>query len=316
MASLFRKKEKEAWKLDQLLKSRVFHRKLHEWGLLSVAEEIESVKGEELEWNKDALKISEKAWNKVIHSGIKPVRVFAHPIVLLGNPRRLTYYRMLAMVSQKSMGNVGLSVNRYELGQKRLSLSNAEDFVGHLNVIISDLIGLDKVVNPRELDMWRAMAAGSQAQGSWLNEKGKEAANIINEIVESRIQERDSGTLVSQEGDSKRYDLKDNRQLVIASEPDIGIYDTSGVILIAVEIKGGIDTAGVLERLGASLKSLSRAKRENEKSVTILILPTVAMTTAFLNEATASGFVDHYFPHDEIVEEQNQREKFFKLLGI
>jgi hypothetical protein len=85
------KKDKEAWGLDQLLKSRLFHRKLHEWGLLEIAREIEEIKGEHLEWDKPKLNIDEDAWNKVIHRGIKPVTVFAHTLVLTENPRRVSY---------------------------------------------------------------------------------------------------------------------------------------------------------------------------------------------------------------------------------
>ena len=55
--------------------------------------------------------------------------------------------------------------------------------------------------------------------------------------------------------------LKDNRRIEFADEPDIAIY-LGDQIKVAIEVKGGIDTAGVLERIGAALKSLSRAKAE------------------------------------------------------
>jgi len=307
--------EKESWKLDQLLKSRVFHRKLHEWGLIDIAMEIETIKGEQLDWKKSELKIDENAWNKVIHRGIKPIRVFVHPQVLIENSLRVSYYRMLAMVSQKSMGNVGLSITKYEASRTHLSSRDAIEIAKHLNEIISDLINADKVADERELDLWRGMTAGSQAQGSWQNEKGKEAAKLINDIVVKRIESKALGKLVSVDI-ARKFQLNDGRQLIIASEPDIGIYDKKGMVLVAVEIKGGIDTAGVLERLGASLKSLSRAKRENPQSITILVLPSVAMTTAFLNEVTASGLVDQYFAHEKVIKDEQHRDKFFSLLGI
>ncbi|MDQ3817620.1 MAG: hypothetical protein M3362_08015 [Acidobacteriota bacterium] len=59
-----------AWSLDQLAKSQFFHEKLHAWGLLEVAAEIEKTKGEKLKWNLEELGISQKAWDKVIHRGI------------------------------------------------------------------------------------------------------------------------------------------------------------------------------------------------------------------------------------------------------
>jgi hypothetical protein len=37
-------------------------------------------------------------------------------------------------------------------------------------------------------------------------------------------------------------------------------------------MKGGIDPAGILERIGAALKSLQRTRQENANLVTVLIL--------------------------------------------
>src|SRR5262249_29629945 len=101
--------KKQAWSLDQLTKSAFFHQKLHQWHLIEIASAIEAVKGEALDWTLDHLNISQKAWGKVIHRGIRPVVVFAHPQVLMTVGRSVGYYRMLAMVSQKSMNNIGLS---------------------------------------------------------------------------------------------------------------------------------------------------------------------------------------------------------------
>lgn len=101
---LYRYKEAFAFRLRQRTRD-----------LLTVAEAIGQVKGEDLEWRDlEALGITERAWDKTIHHGIKPVRVFAHPSVLMHVPRAVGYYRTLAMVSQKSTNGVGLSVGAYE----------------------------------------------------------------------------------------------------------------------------------------------------------------------------------------------------------
>jgi len=49
--------EKESWTIDQITKSEFFHQKLHEWGLLEIAYELESIKGEVLKWNRKDLGI-------------------------------------------------------------------------------------------------------------------------------------------------------------------------------------------------------------------------------------------------------------------
>jgi len=226
-------KEKESWTIDQITKSEFFHQKLHEWGLLEIAYELEGIKGEELEWHLENLNITTKAWNRVIHRGIKPIRVFAHPEVLKQNPKRVGYYRMLAMVSQKSMARVGLSINRYEEGRSYLDDDAALEISKHLNKIISILIEHDETVDDREFDLWRGMAAGSQAQGSWQNTKGDRAEVVIKELIERRVREKGLIFEEKAHGKGETLKLKDERLLILGSEPDIGIYEDD-IIQIAV----------------------------------------------------------------------------------
>ena len=68
--------------------------------MLEIAREVEAVKGERLDWDRGALGITDGAWDKVIHHGIKPVIVFAHPEVLTNLSRSTGYYRTLAMFSR------------------------------------------------------------------------------------------------------------------------------------------------------------------------------------------------------------------------
>ena len=292
-------KEKESWTIDQITKSEFFHQKLHEWGLLEIAYELEGIKGEELEWHLENLNITTKAWNRVIHRGIKPIRVFAHPEVLKQNPKRVGYYRMLAMVSQKSMARVGLSINRYEEGRSYLDDDAALEISKHLNKIISILIEHDETVDDREFDLWRGMAAGSQAQGSWQNTKGDRAEVVIKELIERRVREKGLIFEEKAHGKGETLKLKDERLLILGSEPDIGIYEDD-IIQIAVEIKGGIDPAGVLERFGAALKSLRRAKQESPNSITILIMQGVSLTSKAMEEIDRSkSIIDYFFTIEE-----------------
>lgn len=309
-------KEKETWTIDQITKSEFFHQKLHEWGLLEIAYELENIKGEELDWNFEKLNISRKAWDKIIHRGIKPIRVFSHPDVLREKPKRVSYYRMLAMVSRKSMSKVGLAVNGYEDGRERLGYAKALEISRHLNKIISILIEHDVEIDPREFDLWRGMAAGSQAQGSWQNIKGDRAEIVIKELIERRVREK--GLIIKEtiHGKSEKFELKDGRLLVMGSEPDIGIYKNN-IIQIAVEIKGGIDSAGVLERFGAALKSLRRAKQENSKSVTILVMQGVSLTSKAEEEISKSkAIIDHFFRIEDVMSNEAVRKQLFKVLNV
>jgi hypothetical protein len=305
--------KKRSWSIDQLAKSEFFHQKLHEWELMEVAQQVDQIKGETLNWDKARLEISAKAWDKVVHRGIKPIIVFAHPEILTNIARSTGYYRMLAMVSQKSMNQVGLSTVRYEEGCLP-SFEVAGAIAQHLNKIVSKLIEADETIDAREFDLWRGMVAGSQAQGSWQNTKGRKMEIVLQGIIRRRL--RDSRLVGEDIDDKPRITLVNQRVVVFADEPDIGFYEDDKIVA-AVEVKGGIDKAGVLERVGAAIKSLSRAKEENPDSVTILILQEVSMTPqSIVDLQTNQKTVNHWFTVEEVLENEDKRNEVFKLLRI
>lgn len=220
---------------------------------------------------------------------------------------------MLAMVSQKSMLQIGLACKRYEDGQTP-QREIAEDIAIHLNKIISALVEADEIIDEREFDLWRGMAAGSQAQGSWQNTKGKQIEIIVQDIFRRRLQASD---LIS---DADEYQshilLKDSRKIVFADDPDIGVY-VGQRIIAAIEVKGGIDMAGVLERVGAAIKSLSRVKEENPDALTILVMQEVSLTQQSLVDLQINQeIVNHWLTVEELLEDEVKRRKLFDLLDI
>ncbi len=306
--------EIDAWAIDQLTKSEFFHQKLHEWGLLEVAYQIEQIQGESLNWDLPELGISESAWNKIIHRPIKPVTVFAHPEVIMNLNRAVGYYRMMAMVSQKSMKRIRLNTDNFESGKSVPDQTVAGQLAQHLNQIISQLVEADELIDKREFDLWRGMAAGSQAQGSWQNTKGSRTEIIIKGILRRRLQSRH--WLMEPDNEEQSMKLIDDRVVKFADEPDVGIYQGE-TILAAIEIKGGIDTAGVLERIGAALKSLQRAKEENPDSTTILILQGVSMSSQAVSDLkTNQNTINHWFTVEEVLNDESRRETLFNLLNI
>ncbi|MFQ5595170.1 MAG: XcyI family restriction endonuclease [Anaerolineae bacterium] len=306
----------ESWLLDQVTKSEFFHQKLHEYGLLEIAYTLESVRGEGLDWNLKELGISEKAWNRVIHRGLKPVRIFAHPYVLQTIERSVGYYRGLALVSRKSMSNIKLSIERFETGTNRRPLDEkkAQAVACRLNELISRLIEVDDRLDAREFDLWRGMTAGSTAQGSWQNKKGDVAEDLVKGFIKRRIRARG---LVAREADGGATEvLADGRTVRYGSEPDIAIYKGQE-ILAAVEIKGGIDSAGVLERVGAAVKSLSRAKNENSNATTMLVMYRVALTEQAQQDlGDHRDAIDYWFTIEDVLNRDETRQQIFRLLGI
>lgn len=309
--------KRSIWLTDQITKSEFFRQKLHEYGLLEIAYAIESIEGEKLSWSHQTLGISEAAWNKIIHRGIKPIIVFAHPYVLTTIKRSVSYYRSLAMVSLKSMQNVQLSLERFEREENPASFTDekALSVAHHLNQLISRLIEVDDEISPRMFDLWRGMTAGSTAQGSWQNKKGEIAENLIKDFIKRRVDEE---KLLLKIADNKTtMVLKNNRCIRYGSEPDIAIYDADQKIVSALEIKGGIDKAGILERVGAAIKSLSRAKQENPEAITILIMHAVSITPQSQQDLEAhKNDIDHWFTIEDIINHESTRQKLFTLLKI
>ncbi|MCO6450116.1 MAG: XcyI family restriction endonuclease [Caldilineales bacterium] len=307
------REQKRVWSVDQLSKSEFFHQKVHEWGLIEVSDAIDSLHGEELTWMLGELNISENAWNRLIHRGIKPVVVFSHPIVLKTIRRAVGYYRMLAMVSQKSMNRVRLSTKQFEEGafpDDEIALALAR----HFNAIISALIKADETLDEREFDLWRGMAAGSQAQGSWQNTKGAKAEAILRGLLLKRLREQHLGGI--QPDDERRIFLPDDRVVVFSDEPDIGIF-SQGIPLAAVEIKGGIDTAAVLERIGAAIKSLRRIKDLNSDAVTLVIIQEPSLTAQAERDLNANqSVVNHWMTIEEVLTSHEYRRKLFSLLNL
>ena len=304
--------KKQSWSLDQIAKSQFFHQKLHEWQLLEIASAIEKVPGETLDWDLEHLHISDKAWKKIIHRGIKPVIVFAHPDILTTITSSTSYYRMLAMVSQKSMNQIGLTSKPYEDGRVPDS-ETALKLTQHFNNILNLLIEADEIIDPHEFLLWRGMAAGAQAQGSWQNTKGRRIEILIAGMIQQHLRDND---WLDNEETPNSYKLTDGRTIVFADEPDIAIFDT-GKIVAAIEIKGGIDKAGVLERVGAAIKSLSRAKSENHEAVTILLLQSISITPQSISDINANQTnINYWFTVEDVLENAQVKEKLFKLLHL
>jgi hypothetical protein len=310
----------KAWSIDQLAKSEFFHQKLHQWGLLRVAHAVDNVQGENFDWNLDNLNISEIAWKKITHRGIKPVTIFAHPEVLTSLPGSTGYYRMLSMVSQKSMKRIGLDIDRYEQQNVLPIPAKAGQIAQTLNAIISNLIEKDERIDPREFDIWRGMAAGTQAQGSWQNTKGDRAEIVLKGLIRHHIEEKDwliqDQEIETDPARTEQITLSDGRIIIFGDEPDIGIYQNERIIA-AVEVKGGIDTAAVLERIGAAIKSLSRARNENRDAVTILIMQAVSMTAQARNDLESNRTaINHWFTIEDILDVTKQRNAFLNLIGL
>jgi hypothetical protein len=311
-------RKRARWLIEQLERGEFFHQKLHEYGLLEVAYTIENIRGDTLEWDTAILGITPIAWNKVIHR-LPPIRVFAHPFILENVPRSVGYYRGLSMVSLKSMNNIGLSINAFEDGtnKHKLSSDKALKVARRLNELICRFIEEDDDIDTRELDMWRGLSAGASIDGSWRNKKGDIAEDLVKGLFKQRLHEMRLVLAQTEEkGGHMNFTLTDNRVVEMTSEPDIAIYE-NGIIQQAIEIKGGIDQAGVLERVGAAIKSLSRAKTDNPKAKTLLFMYQISMTPQAIKDLEDHrADIDAWYTIENFLNKKTVREAIFRSLSL
>lgn len=121
---------------------------------------------------------------------------------------------------------------------------------------------------------------------------------------------------MEEEENGSKIQLKDGRTVIFADEPDVAFYQDDE-IQNAIEIKGGIDPAGVLERIGAAIKSLRRVREDNPRSTTILILQGVSLTNTARNDLEINRHVvTDWFTVEDVLENETRREKVFRLLRI
>lgn len=191
-----------------------------------------------------------------------------------------------------------------------IQLLRFQDILAELSVIEHD-----EEIDEREFDLWRGMAAGSQAQGSWQNTKGDREETVIKEFIGRKAREKRLVLEETTHRKTKILKLKDGRTLILGSEPDIGIYRNDKVE-VAVEIKGGIDPAGVHERFGAALKSLRRAKQENQNAITILIIKGVSLTLSAKKEIEDEEIIAHFFTIEDVIGNEEVGKNLFDVMGI
>ncbi len=200
--------------------------------------------------------ISEKAWAHVQGISVKPQLVFAHPTLLQQNPKVSKYYRGISLLPQKQVGQLAASVSGWEKGTRLQAVTNENALkVARLyNSIVSSII---EGHTGWTLDNgYRNIIAtmGISLDGTFRNKIGQ----MAEEAVKSRIRDwvEMQGLILSKTGSPVQFRLNDGITMRYGSEPDIK-FTREGRAIVTIEIKGGKDPAGALERLGAMQKSFS-----------------------------------------------------------
>ena len=203
----------------------------------------------------DDLRIGSVAWQHIISNRIKPHYVFAHPDVLRRHPKTSLYYRGMALLSQKRVQQNGVAVARWEDGtlSRTLSADKALKACRIYNAVISAII--EGAGSWRLQDGYRNILStmGIGLDGMFRNHIGKIADGLVKDKICEWVVDK---KLVMSQKDDTTFVFGDGTKMVFGSEPDI-LFSRNGNAIATIEIKGGRDPAGALERLGAMRKSFA-----------------------------------------------------------
>lgn len=204
----------------------------------------------------ETLMISAAAWDRVRELGVSPAIVFAHPDILRAHPTTSLYYRGIALLSQKRVAQAAVSVSSWEKGtrQKAISHQSAYRVACLYNTMISLIIegSSDWTLDNGYRNILATM--GITLDGMFRNRIGDVAEALVKGRIVSWLKEK--GLIPTDNPEYGRYLLPENTLMHFGSEPDIDFVRNERLIA-TIEIKGGRDPAGALERLGAMTKSFA-----------------------------------------------------------
>ena len=206
----------------------------------------------------DDLVISVQAWEYIRGSGIDPKLVFAHPELLREHPQVSQYYRGVSLLPQKRVADIAGPVSSWEDGTRKTPIteSQAKSVARLYNAVISSII--EGITTWTLENGYRNIIAnmGIGLDGTFRNIIGRDAESLIKTRIRNWLDSRE--LILAQNPDVTEFQLPNGYSMRYGSEPDILFQqDISGGTREAatIEIKGGKDPAGALERLGAMQKS-------------------------------------------------------------
>ena len=206
------------------------------------------------------LMISAVAWNYAAKIGMVPELVFAHPDILQAHPKTSLYYRGMTLLSRKRVQQAATSVTDWETGKKTVvRRRNAAVSVARLyNAIISSIIegSTDWTLENGYRNILATMAI--TLDGMYRNKIGAVAEEFVKGKIVASLKSK--GLISQEEPENQVYALSENTIMRYGSEPDIE-FRRNERLIATIEIKGGTDPAGALERLGSMSKSFAETPR-------------------------------------------------------
>lgn len=229
------------------------------------------------------------------------------------------------------MQTLAFNVKRFELGKREdLSYERALLLCQLFNTHVSTIIESTLTFSQRDLDALLFASAGAQINGSWLNAIGSEAEMVVKRLLSSYLVKRGLVVgLLDKKGRSLTLDevedliriladirvirLLNGTSVVFGAEPDIALLAPTGRTKAVIEVKGGKDPAGALERYGAAKKSFEKTLEDNPDAITIYLASCI--TDEVERRLAEDATVQQVFNLTVLLGDEAQRNDFLAYIG-
>ena len=266
--------------------------------------------------------ISQDAWEYIRSLRLNPASVFCHPDMLAEEPFVSLYYRGICGLSLKEVQNQARSVVNWEIApaarprKPRLSAAAAAQVAGLYNSVISSIIA-----NTTDWTLengYRNIIAslGITFDGSMRNITGRLPEQRIRRLLLQYLYQNELLTApeyadadaIPAAPDNGTYTLTGNLSMAFSAEPDIAFHRGDS-LEATIEIKGGIDPAGALERLGAAEKSAQAAIEANPRCKNFLVAGVI--TPEMRRRLGRSRLFEKDFLLVELLSNETAQDAFF-----
>lgn len=224
----------------------------------------------DLKWRPLAkLMIDKQVWAYAIErQSYDPRLVFCHPEILLFRPATSLYYRALCGLSLKAARSYFGSVESLESEKPHAHLAKdkALKMARVYNTFICSVIKNSTDWTLENGHRTVLATLGITLDGKMRNKIGKIAEDRIRRLIVNWLLERDliaepallKENIQTAERIPRVYKLRHDITMRFGSDPDVE-FTRGEQVLAVIEVKGGIDPAGALERYGAATKSFQHA---------------------------------------------------------
>lgn len=308
----------------RLLKSLLIVTSLQKRNDLKALEAIQEI-SLPIEWEPlDRLMIDQEVWGYAVsEKRYNPKIIFCHPDILLSNPITSLYYRGVSGLSLKAARNYFGTIDGLEAGRKgaRLDKNKALRMTQTYNTFICSIIKNSTDWTLENGHRTIVATLGITLDGIMRNKVGAIAEERIRSLIVEWVTKQNlvatstSGVGYLDDPLPKVFALKEGIVMSFSAEPDVSFQRETGNsrdLLAVVEIKGGIDPAGALERYGAATKSFQHAVKASSRCRNFYLA--AVYTPELERRIEADRLVDKYFHIIEVLESSKTRDEFFMEL--